>query len=414
MAQSVRRCGRCGQVGHNRQTCGRVSSDKAQRKRVRGKSGAEPARSAKKVGTLDDVWERIRPAGKVSADGDVPAEGMAADEFDTWWQLAGSGRDGKVEKPVGGWGMNRSKPPVWDENDTDKVMSILKVAAKNTNVRPAAAKNFLSRFGAAAKVEMAMRDDLPLVFLVALSKDPSVGVRWRIAEREDTPSEVLAMMARVEKKHAVSIVLAGNPNTPVETLKEMFHRREWYAQQEPSFSGVDTEGSVANSLLGNPNLPTVCVLEGVRSKKFFTYRAALCNSRVPSRVLKAEWDKSFIDGPGGIVDGSTWGSRQDSARSEIVRNPNCPERIMWQAAGEEMAEDMTAVCLWSNPRLSRKVAARAWENATGGGRKRPPAGVIWRMVDNPSVPRRIIDDAMRNGWVSSLDMGKINKRLQGG
>ena len=403
---TVRRCSRCGKQGHNRRSCGKPApAGFVTGGKNRGVSKVSPAKSGK-VNSLDVLWDKVRErdGGGGSVGEGAGVDGFTLDEFDTWWHLTSSGRDGKAGK---GKSSYDRKNPLWTANDTLKIMEILREAAKSPNVRPAAAKKFLSQFGAEAKLSIASRKDLPLVFLVALSKDPSVYVREKIALRKDTPAGVLEMMWMVETKESVAASIASNEKTPAEVLKYMFQRRDVYRNKN-SFSVSYSEGAVADALLRNPNLPSDCVAVGFTSSSFRTFCSALRNPHLPADVLEAEWNASFTTGHKGMSP-----VKRLEYRGAIAGNPNCPEKILWKIAQGEGGHRAAAE-MWNNPNISERAAQRAWDRETRSGRFCPTPVIISAIAQNENVPYWIIEKAYENKWVPFHLLSMWEERIRGG
>ena len=390
---AIRKCSRCGKQGHNKQTCGRAPTQPSPVLPAsaippgEGKTQTVPSTAAR---TVDEVWKQMHPGGETDGKA-VDAETFTVDEFDTWWHLTSSGRDGKAGK---GKSLYDRKNPLWTDADTEKLFSLLVEAAKSSSVRPVEAKKFLSQFGAEAKLRLAHKEKLPLVFLVALAKDSSLYVRGAIAQRPDTPGEVLAMMMRTEKDPDIAAVAARNPNTFAETLEDMFHKRATYVHRGSWSSSKKTEGYVANTLLQNPNLPADCVMEGYRSRAHTTFCASLVNGHIPADLLERQWKRSYT------LSGITDAGKGGDMREMIIQNPNCPEHIMLGAIDDPNCQGYVVVNMWLNPSLSDEVVRRAWNSETAGGERRPRHDVLERIGKNQNVPQWVVDDALEKGWVS--------------
>jgi hypothetical protein len=270
-------------------------------------------------------------------------------------------------------------------------MEILVAAAREGSVTPAQAGKFLRGFGQKVRLDVAAREDLPLVMLVALAGDKSAEVRGVIAAHPSTPPEVLKAMMRVERRGRVVALAAGNMNTPSETLRDMWRKREVWAADDSDVMRKDSEGWAADALLGNPNLPVECVVEGLRSGKWRTVIAALENGNAPASELEAYWVGVHRRGWRGSA------AFRSGVVAAVVGNESCPGHIVWEAASGR--DTVALLALWKNRSLSERAAARAWRSCFTMLYSGPPLGVFYDMVDNPGVPRWIIADALEKGLV---------------
>lgn len=341
------------------------------------------------------MWKKVAPQVPETEQG--ARDEFTSDEFEAWWNLTGSGRDGKTGKGKSSYDW---KNPLWTDSDTDKILDIITTAAKNSDIRPAAAKKFLSQFGADAKSSIAEREDLPLVFVVTLSKDSSAFVRERIAGRKDTPAVVLAMMAETETKEAPALALAKNLHTPAASLGHMFDNREKYVTKRNNSYQVRKE-PVTEYLLENPNLPARCAAEGLQSVSFPLYCAALKHPSVPSEFLVAQWEKPSIpDYPYRITP-----TLHLTIHKSVIQNPNCPENILQEAINGNRAYSLSGA-LWRNTNLPEHIAWRAIEQETVGWTEKPypstcsiinendniPYGIVKKLYEKKVVPYFLIED----------------------
>lgn len=323
----------------------------------------EPVPDTGKTLTIDAVWEQMRADSKVLTESNFSdSNDFSMEEYETWWLLSGSGRDGKTVRGV------RNRPgsaPVWTEEDTGKLLEVLVHASRDPNIRPSHAKKFLSQFGADAKWQLARQEGLPLVFFTALAKDSSSQVRELVAGLA-TDSSVLSLM-RGERKENVARAMARNKNTPPDVLAELFLR---FREKTPpvemrTYHGLRwRENEVVIDVIENPYAPRSIAVEGYYSKDSIVFLGALRNPMLPADLLVEAWRESDVAAEKFKNDDSFQSGRYpdelivERARANIVQNASCPEGVLHRAL--QSGETRALSRMWGNPNLSAHMVESLW------------------------------------------------------
>lgn len=377
-----KKCGRCGTVGHNRRTCGTFPRKADNVPSPRPHPIVPPVKKNQKpVSNLDFLWEQVRPdkvpphPGTVT---DSSANPATAEELETLWILSSSGRTGKREQTVESLSQTRT---TWEEEDTATVMSILRVVDDDGAFSVVDAKKFLKNFGAEAKAKIAAHNDTPLVFLIALAKDPAVQARVSVAARRNLPLPILTELGK-DKSHTVRNMIAGNATTPVSVLTGMYENVK-HLHQRP-----DTD-EIAEMywLLENPNFPTACVEDVANTAQHYSaWFQALNHPRCPSSVLERAWSRSAHH-PNGFNVPIARLSSTVREKMSILRNPNCPEHLI----DEGIADPDYRLALWVNENLPEDKADELWTACANTPHMRGSITyeVLLHVASNPNLPQHI-------------------------
>lgn len=287
-------CGKCGQVGHNRRTCGKTAPAQPRRPRLTApgpNTTPEPAdtlthtirtiendhtlhNKAEKTGDTDTAppAPQDEPAATTAETG---TETLTAEDLETWWMLA-SDKDGKRRKeniPPGKTQPRYDASKDWTPDDTERLRTIV-LLAEQQGTSPKNLKKFLNRFGVKARVMLAAQPGLPNLTLAVLATDTSSTVRENVAKRIDIPAPILNQLAD-DPKYDVRVEVARNTTTTTttDTLDRMFDNLKHLPH--PSTSPRSSEGELENALVKHPNSSPHIHTRFITSTAPFTVDAAI-------------------------------------------------------------------------------------------------------------------------------------------
>lgn len=191
---------------------------------------------------------------------------------------------------------------------------------------------------------IARREDTPAELLAILAQDPEWKVRWHVAENPSTPSRTLAALAK-EDDDIIKKRVAGNPSTPPETLASLAVQCE---ERLGSSDGYDSTASILLDFLENPSLT-----DGLQTKLVEIWNAMMTS----------------------LGDGEKMGFPLWASGTLIARNPNMSTTVLDELATCSLLPVREAVA--GNPSVSLETLARLVSD--------PNARVAGAAVRNPAV-----------------------------
>ena len=338
-------CGKCGQVGHNRRTCGKTiptpntptsqsppphpqssptstTLDLDEAIRVLRGDTTEPAAEpvAEPVAEPEPTPETetaLEPAVALEPEtvtvAEPVVETMTAEDIETWWMLT-SGKNGKRqldEKRRYGT-LHRRATVTWDDEDTDRLITMLNLAITQ-GATPKAIRKFLNYFGTEARTRIAQDERTPERVLAVLTKDPSTTVRQTLALRPDLTANLTETLSS-DKDYLTRLRIAKRRNVPGDVLEKIFREQE---QKKPTPTNLKYRAgyNLTYVIAAHPNTPAHLRQEFLTSDKKDYVRNALNNPNTTADEIVVAWERNKNNSYGYVAEG-------------IMKHPNTPSPVL--------------------------------------------------------------------------------------
>ena len=338
----TKKCGKCGQVGHNKRTCGKQQvSSKMGIKKVNGDNRKGQVNQNKVAlpkmtnRNMVSVWDAYLSKKEmlnentsiVNGEGDDVGD-YTAEELTTLWMLT----DGNLGKQRA-MKYDKNFQPIdsyWDEGNTDRLYEFVQNIHKTSPKLPTKVwYEFFKPFGAYAKTSLIYEypkaywegtakkrlsqmtnEELPVEgnamppqLFAVFAKDASKSVRETIATREGLPKPIAAAMV-LDKELSVVKHLAANGEQSEEVLTAIYHRvksEEMYKKRDGRvLNWLQEEGfvSVYKNLAENPST-TVEVLHELLTAKMHNHirsqyvHLIYRNRKISKKTLTEKLNENF-------------------------------------------------------------------------------------------------------------------------
>lgn len=320
------RCGKCGQSGHNRRTCGQQKTSPAPTLHytrppnpVVPQTVAEVFRQLEQLDPQQSIAPQKEPGCPETAPPNLPEESFSAKDLQTWWRLSSP----------------QMKRHYLEDDELDNLIQLYVTAEKcGTPVEELA--KFFSTVEQYGKEQLAEREDCPASLVDILAEDTSSSVKRAVAERNDLSETTVKKLLFCGVPAVASTTLDMHPELSEDTLGKFIAYQteqetaltqgEYFKIYEDGYDYSDTDGeepSPTNDwlvhVLQHGNCPTEYLVSTIRGCALEDEECAvaLANERTPAEVLEETYYKAMDES-----------SYQDSEYYD-------PELDDWETSGEE-------------------------------------------------------------------------------
>lgn len=232
-------CGMCGQVGHNRRTCGKTYPQPQKTPKPAYpvtqsiETGGEPSGWNRTFAALEEKTKNFTPhPPPIQAEETFPPTSdsvFTAEELSTWWLLANE------EYPK----KKRHLPEI--QHDAQQLKMFLQTIPENTieMTSPVVWREFLQKFPQKVReyaVGESKKQETTSAYLSILAHDPDSTVRWWVAENHNTSPAILKILS-TDVAEDVRLEVLYNPSCPVEVITRAAEEKE-----ENSLLGAHARG----------------------------------------------------------------------------------------------------------------------------------------------------------------------------
>lgn len=367
------RCGKCGQLGHNRVGCGKVPSVPA------GRGTAPSLPSVKGVGGVWAVVERQGladvenvsiPVEGLGLDGrGADDEGLVCDELVTWWRLS----EGDLPRFV------------------DEVL--------RAGVQVSVVKQFLGSIPVQVRLWAAEADDTSDETLTVLADDPASLVRLAVANRRypSAPLRVLVRLAR-DSDLGVRVAVLGHISAEVrgpvlaDALYDGLDDEVQVDKSETYWRMVD----VRREVLRSKNLGRGRMRSALGSSDVAVVREVLNNPNISGEDVERAWGSARV--------------REDVLTcTEVLAHPKTPARILGEHSRVVLRTVQAGEGAWCGGMLEALAGNR---NCPPGVLERVAAVMVEergnvplfaetvaaRVVAHPNVGRAVLERFRDDSW----------------
>lgn len=416
-----KRCGKCGQVGHNRRTCGKnVAVPESPVLAAARKQTAPSVPAASNIGETFTAYRNTSRQKNVAGERKEPEkETLTAQEVETLWFLT-SGRTGKLVK--GQTYTYKERENLWTKDDNAALSTMLETVMRQGTAEKELHK-FLRTFSAKALDRLAYTATTPPQILGLLVRGNLLGNAATIVmarkDAETLPDDVLKSLrlhrdAEIRRQCLMKYRRRG---LSAEEIRQMWDNPPRQRKDSDDKQCVMT--AYAAELARQENCPAD-VLEHMLQRELYTsprmlhtLYAALGNRNMRPETLAAEY--RFMRGKKDL----------EVAVDVILSNPRTPRNIVDKVFDAEpyreekpeteqrrtarMLHDNELVAALANPATSSHLIEQEYFHPTG-----TPTGTYRRYMNiarNPNTPLHIVEDIARKSRIY-LSNGKLMSKRE--
>lgn len=372
------RCGLCGKLGHNRQTCGKTSAPVRAKPALPAQTTiAQPRHEPSGMRETFTAFDRASAVGVSTVP--EPAQENApvtAEELSVWWNLSS--------------GLQIRGDYLEDEalESLGKLLSTIPPAPGQRSET----KKFLRLFHEEVRVELARSTEIGDDTVNMLAHDPSWRVRAQIGSKGNLPYPLAKKLLNDRDVRVSSAVLSACGDLSEDDLREFHGKKVGDGEPEPA---NPREKFWWTNLLGHRNCPeeflTYAAGKGANHYTDNSYAVALSNPKTPARVLEEAYHRECARS-----------SRQHNVfLCCVLENPSTPRSVVTNFF-ENYSHTNPAVNVSAylaavrNPNLSGAFIDEEYRQRctadSAGNADASKATILYSLLSNP----RITEETVRN------------------